>query len=126
MQFFYLKQHKFFSFFKSKSNIKKEKIILTRDWDKYRALTDTNYGSNYNKIFENNGLELDKQISAINKLDIYSSNKLSSKIDYKNGNNKFFQDSSFINNISRCSQDNRNFLCYQSNNIGSMADYDIL
>lgn len=112
MQFFYLKRHNFFSFFKSKSNIKKEKIILNRDWGKRRPLIDINYGSNYDKMIENNSLELDKQILAIDKLDIYSKNKLFSKTGYKDENDEFFQDNSFINNISRCGQGNRNFLYY--------------
>ncbi len=33
-----------------------------------KALSNTNYYKNYNEIFENNDLELDRQIPSINKL----------------------------------------------------------
>lgn len=36
---------------------------------KYKACSDTNYGSHYNEIFENNSPELDEQTPPINKLD---------------------------------------------------------
>lgn len=57
---------------------------------KDETLTDINYDSNYSKIFENNGLKLDKQILTINKLNIYLSKKSFSKINYKNKNDGLF------------------------------------
>lgn len=83
------------------------------------------YGSNYNKIFEDYSLEIDKQISIINKFDIYSSSESSSKIDHGDENNKLFQDNSFVNSIGHNGQGNENFLSYQLNNISSLANFDI-
>lgn len=56
----------------------------------YKALTKTNYGTNYNKIFENNDPKVNWQMPVIDKLNSHSSSKLSSKIDYIKKNNKFF------------------------------------
>lgn len=57
---------------------------------KYEALSDTNYGSDYNKIFENNGPELNGQILPINKLNTQLNSKSSNETDYGDGINKFF------------------------------------
>lgn len=84
------------------------------------------YSSNYNKIFENNDLELDRQTLDIDKLDIYLSNELSSEIDYRERNNKFFQDNAFVNDISHYSLVNKNFSAYQLDKTSSIADFDIL
>ncbi len=97
-------------------------------------MSDTDYGSDNNEIFEDHSLELDGQIlaivdrqtPAINELDIHSSGELSNETDYGNGNNKFLQDNTPVNSISHHDQGNRNFLTYQLNNTSSMADFDIL
>lgn len=73
-----------------------------------KALSNINYGSNYNEIFENYCLELDgqmlaivdRQMPAINKLNIHANNKSSSEIDYGDKNDEFFQDNSSVNSIS--------------------------
>lgn len=75
-------------------------------------MSNTNYGSNYNEIFEDSSPELDGQTLAINELDIYLSNELSSETDYKDGNDEVFQEDSPVNSISRHNQGNRNFLIY--------------
>lgn len=55
----------------------------------YKALSKTNYDTNYNKIFENNDPKVNQQTPVIDKLNSHLSSKLSSKIDYLK-NNKFF------------------------------------
>lgn len=92
----------------------------------HKALSDTDYGSNYNEIFENNGPELDRQMPDINKLDIHFSSKSSSETNYGEENNKFFQDNALINGISRCSPVNKNFLTYQLDETWSIADFNML
>lgn len=67
---------------------------------KHKALSNIDYGFNYNEIFENNNPELDRQISLINKFNIQLNSKLSNKIDYKNKINKLFQHNDFFNQIS--------------------------
>ena len=62
------------------------------------VLSDTNYGSNYNEIFENNDPELNRQTPDIDKLDIYSNNKTYSKTNYENKTNKLFNNM-FVNSI---------------------------
>lgn len=54
------------------------------------TLSNTNYGSNYDEIFENHNPELDEQTPAIDELDIHLNNELSSKSDNGNRNNEFF------------------------------------
>lgn len=61
------------------------------------TLSDTNYGSNYNEIFQNNGLELNKQILPINELDTQLDSELSSKTDYEDRIDKLFQDDDLFN-----------------------------
>lgn len=62
-------------------------------------MTDTNYNNNYNNIFKNNYLKFDKQMTTINKFDIDLNSKSFSKINYRDWNNKLFQNNSFINDI---------------------------
>ena len=76
-------------------------------------MNNTNYDSNYNEIFENNSLKLDRQTLDIDKWDIYLSNELSSTMDYKDRNNKLF-DNALINSIG------------QSTELLSMANFNIL
>ena len=78
-----------------------------------KSLSDTNYGINYNKIFENNSLELDRPMPDIDKLDIYSNNELPSKTHYGDKNDNFF-DNALVNCIG------------QSIETSSMADFNIL
>lgn len=54
-------------------------------------MTDTNCDKNYNKIFENNSLELDRQMLTINKLDIYLNSESFSKTDYRDRIADFFK-----------------------------------
>lgn len=56
----------------------------------YKALSDSNYNNNYNKIFKNNGPELNRQISPINKLNTQLDSKSSSETNYKDVINKLF------------------------------------
>ncbi len=91
-----------------------------------KALTDTDYDSNYDEIFENYSPKLDRQTPAIDELDIHSNSGSSSEIDYRDGNNEFFQDNDPVNSIGRHGQDNGNSLTHQSNNTSSMANFDIL
>ncbi len=56
-----------------------------------KALSNTNYGSNYDEIFENHSPELDGQMPAIDKLDIHSNSESSSETDYGDENDKFFK-----------------------------------
>lgn len=65
---------------------------------KHETSNDINYYSNYDIIFENNGLELDRQIPPINKLDTQFNSKLLNETDYKDKIDKLFQDNSFFNN----------------------------
>lgn len=51
----------------------KKKSFQMETKAQYETLSNTNYASNYDEIFEYYNLELDEQILAINKLDIYSS-----------------------------------------------------
>ena len=75
------------------------------------ALSDTDYGSDYDEIFEDHSPELDGQTPAIDELDIGSS----SETDYGDGNDEFFQDDGHVNGIG-----------HQSNDTSSMADFDML
>lgn len=56
----------------------------------HKALIDTNYCIKYDEIFENNYLKLNEQILAIKVLDIYSSSKAFSGMNYRDRNNKLF------------------------------------
>lgn len=47
-------------------------------------------------------------MTAIDRLDINLNNELFSKIDYEDGNDKFFQDNSLVHNIGCRGQGNRN------------------
>ncbi len=76
--------------------------------------------------FENHSLEQDRQTLAINEFDIHSSSRLSSEKNYKDSNDKFFQDNGLVNSIGCCGQDNGNFLTYQLNDTSSMANFDML
>lgn len=87
-------------------------------------MSNTNYGSNYNKIFQNNGLKLDKLIPAINKLDIYSNND--SQTDFKDVNNMFFQNDTVFNDIGHYGFGNASFFSHQSNKTSNIADFNIL
>lgn len=87
----------------------------------FEALSNINYSSNYNKIFKNNSLELNNLILTIDKVNIHLSND--SKIDYRDENNKFFQDNTLFNNINCRGLGNRNFFSYKTSN---MVDFDML
>lgn len=58
---------------------------------------------------------------AIDKLNIHSSGK--NKTEYRNVNNKFFQDNAFFNGISCYGVSNKNLLFYQLNETSNMADF---
>lgn len=62
---------------------------------------------------------------AINEFNIHSSSKLSSIIDYEDGNKKLFQDNSIVNRINCNGQDNKNFLIHILNNSSNIADFNI-
>lgn len=64
--------------------LKMKKLFHINIGVEYKALININYSNNYNEIFENNSLELNKQTMAINKLDIYLNIKLSNEIEYEN------------------------------------------
>lgn len=53
-----------------------------------KTLSNTDYSSNFDRIFGNNSSKLDKLIPAINKVDIHLNNDI--EMDYGNRNNKFF------------------------------------
>ena len=89
-------------------------------------MSNTDYSSNYDEIFENNGPELDGQTLDIDELDIHSSSESSSKTDYGDGNDKFFQDNALVNGIGRRGPVNGNSSVYQSDEISSMADFNML
>lgn len=78
----------------------------------YEALSNTNYGSYYDEIFENNGPELDEQTPNIDELNIYFSSESSSKTDYGKKNNKLFQDNTLVNGIDRRGPVNKNSSAY--------------
>lgn len=88
-------------------------MVISR---KYEALSDINYNNNYNKIFENNNLELNGQISPINKLNTELDSKSSSETNYGDKINKLFQNDGLFKNI----------FSHQSNNILSMVNFNIL
>ncbi len=92
----------------------------------HEALSDTDYGSNYDEIFEDHSPELDRQTPAIGELDIYSSSGSSSKTNYEDGNDEFFQDDGPVNGIGHHGQGNGNSLTHQSNDTSSVADFDML
>lgn len=81
-----------------------------------KALSNTDYGSNDDRIFENGDLKLDGQIPPIDKLDIQFDSNVSSERDYRDGIDKFFQDDGFLN--SRFS--------HQSNNNLRLFNFDML
>lgn len=78
----------------------------------HKALSNTDYGSNYNEIFKNNGSELDGQTPDIDKLDIPSSSESSSETNYGDKNNKFFQDNALVNSTGCHDPVNQNSLAY--------------
>ncbi len=94
-----------------KNNYFKTKISVERE-----ALSNIDYGSNYNEIFENNSLELDVQIPPIDKLNTQLDSKSLSEIDYGDGINELYQDDGLLNSNSS----------HQSNDISSMVDLDML
>ena len=67
-------------------------------------MSNTNYSSKYNEIFEINGPELDNQILAIDNLDIYLSSESSSKTDHGDTNDKLFQDDALVNSVKGASR----------------------
>lgn len=90
----------------------------------FEVLSNTNNNSNYDRIFENNRLKLDRSIFAIDKLDIHSNKD--NKTNYKSKNNRFFEDYALVNDIGYHGLGNRIFLFYQSNQTLSIIDFDIL
>ncbi len=82
----------------------------------HEALSDTDYGSDYDEIFENDGPELDGQTPPIDELDTQLDSESSSETDYGDGINELFQDDGLLNGTSS----------HQSNNTSSMVDFDML
>ncbi len=80
------------------------------------ALSDTDYSSDYDEIFENDGPELDGQTPPINELDTQLDSESSSETDYGDGIDKLFQDDGLLNSTSS----------HQSNDTSSMVDFDML
>lgn len=70
--------------------LKKNKYLEIEIGAKCGALSDNDYGSNYDEILKKNGPKLDGQIPLINKFHIYLDSKLLSEIDYRNKINKLF------------------------------------
>ncbi len=64
------------------------------------ALSDTDYDSNYDEIFENDDLKLDGQTPPINELDTQLNSKSSSETDYGDGIDELFQDDGLHNGTS--------------------------
>ena len=99
----------------------------------YEVLSDTNYGSDYDEVFEKNGPEFNGQtpalkghIPAIEVVEIHSSSESSSETDHGSKVDELFQDDTFFNSIGRRSHGGRNFLSHQSNDTSSMVDFDML
>lgn len=90
-----------FSLWKIKTTLgrilRKNNYFKIKTGAEHEALTDTNYGSNYDEIFKSNDPELDGQIPPTNKLDTQLDSKSSSKINYGDGIDKLFQDNGFLN-----------------------------
>ena len=100
---------------------------------KCEVLSDTDYESDYDEVFEKNGLEfngqtpaLKRHIPAIEIVEIHSSSKSSSETDYGSEVDKLFQDDTLLNSIGRRSHGGRNSLSHQSNDTSSMVDFDML
>lgn len=55
-----------------------------------KTMNNIDYSSNYDGIFKNNGLKLDRQTLPINKLDTQLDSKSLSEIDYRNKIDKLF------------------------------------
>lgn len=89
-------------------------------------MSDSDYSSNNNKIFKNNDLKLNMQMSVINQFIIYLNSESSNETDNKNENNKLFLNNTLINCINCHSQSNGNSLIYELNNILSTAKFNIL
>lgn len=97
------------------------------------VLSDTNYGSDYNELFEKNGPEFNGQTPALKRhtpaievVEIHSSSESSSETDYGSEVDEFFQDDTLLNSIGRRSHGGRNSSSYQSNNTLRLVDFDIL
>lgn len=106
--------------------LKRKKSFQIKTRARRKALTDTNYDGNYDEIFENNSLELNRQTPAIYELDIDWNSKSFSETDHGKGNDKHFQDDTFINGIACHGQDNKKFLTYKLNDTLSMTDFKLL
>lgn len=81
--------------------LRRKKSFSKKTRAECKAFNDTDYGSNYYAIFKTNDLKLDRQTLAIDVLDIDSIGESSSETNYRDRNNKFFQDNSLINRINR-------------------------
>lgn len=93
----------------------------------YEALSDTDYGSDYDEIFETNGPEPDGQTAndgAIGKLDIHSVSESSGETDY--GDDEIFQDDVFVNGIDRRGPGSGSSLSHRLDETQSMVDFDML
>lgn len=101
--------------------MKRKKSFQIETEAQFKVLSNTNYGSHYNEIFENNDLKLNKLMLAMNKLDIHLSND--SKTNYRDENNGLIQDNAFFNSIYYHSLGNENSLSHKTSN---MADFDML
>ncbi len=90
----------------------KKKSFQRETGAQHKTLSDTDYSSNYDEIFENHNPELDGQTPAIDELDIHSSSGSSSETNYGDRNDEFFQDDGLVNGISCCGQGNGNSLTH--------------
>ena len=82
----------------------------------HEACSDTDYGSDYDEIFENDSPELDGQIPLIDELNTQLDSESSSEMDYGDGIDELFQDDGLFNSTSS----------HQSNDTSSMVDFDML
>ena len=90
----------------------KKKLFQIETEAQCKPLSNINYGSNYNEIFEDHNPELERQTPAYNRLNIYLSSKSSSETDYRDENYELFQDDGLVNIMGRNSQGNKNPLFY--------------
>ena len=97
------------------------------------VLNDTNYGSDYNEVFEKIGSKFNGQTSAlkghipaIELVEIHSSSESSSETDYESEVDKLLEDDTLLNSIGRRSHDSRNSSSHQLNDTSSMVDFDML
>lgn len=83
---------------------------------KLKSYNDIDYDNDYNKIFENNGWELDGYILLIDKVDSPLNSKSLSEKNYKFEIDELFQDDDLFNST----------FSHQSDDISSIVDFNIL